>query len=433
MINYFNKKGKRGNYMNWFDSLSFKKKLQVGCYSIVALFSLAILLITFTSDFHGLFGIIILAVLIGVSYPLVNFLERALTEPINNISRIALNVAKGDFTQKVKINSDDALGELADSFNKMVDKLTEILNETTTISKHVADTSRGIYVKNQNLKEVLGQVTTSTSELATGANQISEDVGDISVAIKDIENKVTSYAKSTQEMNARSEQTIQLVEKGRKAVESQSVGMKSNVEATANVSSTISQLAKKADGITKMTRTISDIAEQTNLLSLNASIEAARAGEHGKGFAVVATEVRNLAVESTASTKEVFNLVRSIEQGIRQAIENIEANEEVVTAQTQLIEETEKVFAEIVHSIQFITDQIYAFAKESDKMLDGAQKISSTMENISSITQQSAAGTEEVSAAMNEQISSIQEMVEQSEKMSQVVTQLQRTIQVFKF
>jgi methyl-accepting chemotaxis protein len=432
MLLFYYTLDKGEKYMEWFDSLSFKKKLQAGCFSIVGLFSLVILVITFSSDFSKFLSFIILAILIGGSVPFINFLERALSEPISNMSRIALNISKGDFSQKVRINSDDALGELADSFNKMIDKLKEILNETTSISKHVADSSREIYVKNQNLKDVLGQVTTSTNELATGASQISEDVSDISISIKDIENKVTSYAHSTKDMNERSEQTIQLVEKGRKAVESQSEGMKSNVAATANVSSTISELAKQANGITKITKTISEIAEQTNLLSLNASIEAARAGEHGKGFAVVATEVRNLAVESTQSTKEVFNLVRSIENGIKQAIENIEANEEIVNAQTQLIQETETVFAEIVHSIQFITEQISAFAKESDQMLDGAKKISLTMENISAITEESAAGTQEVSASMNEQIASVQEMVEQSEKMSHAVSQLQRTIQVFK-
>ncbi len=415
--------------MSWFDKQSFKRKLQIGCYTLVAAFSIIFIIM----NSRGLIGYILLAVLIGLSYPFVNWLEKALTEPISNISRIALNISKGDFSQNVTISSNDALGELGDSFNKMITKLKEILNETTGISKHVADSSRDIFTKNQNLKDVLEQVTISANELATGAGQISEEVTQISLSIKDIETKATSYAHSTKEMNFHSEQTVQLVDKGRKAVESQGEGMKRNVQATSNVSDTIEKLAEQAKDISKITVTISEIAEQTNLLSLNASIEAARAGEHGRGFAVVAQEVRNLAVEATTSTKEVFNLVRSIEQGIKQAITNIGTNEEIVKTQVLLIQETEKVFSEIVHSVEFITNQISKFAKESDQMLDSAQKISSTMGNISAITQESAAGTEQVSASMNEQISSVQAMVEQSEKMTQMVTQLQRTIQIFKF
>lgn len=418
--------------MSWFESLSFRRKLQIGVFMIIGVFSLVIFAIAMLPKIKLFTTFVLIGILIGISIPFLKFLERALTSPIDSISRIALNISNGDFSQQVAVTSDDALGDLAKAFNRMVEKLRAILNDTTAISNQVGDTSRDMNAKNQNLKDIIEQVTTSTTELATGASQISEDVSNISIAIKDIEEMVVAYAHSTRDMNARSDQTIELIEKGRNAVERQNEGMQSNVAATAEVSQTISELAKQAAGITQITRTISDIAEQTNLLSLNASIEAARAGEHGLGFAVVATEVRNLAEESTQSTKEVFELVRTIEQGINQAIQNIEANEEVVSAQSLLIKETEAVFSEIVESIQFIADQIVNFVKESDKMLDGAKQISSTMESISAITQQSAAGTEEVSAAMNAQIGSIEEMVEQSDRMSSAVRQLQRTIEVFK-
>ncbi len=161
--------------------------------------------------------------------------------------------------------------------------------------------------------------------------------------------------------------------------------MERNIEATEHVASTIEQLARQAEGISKITRTISEIAEQTNLLSLNASIEAARAGEHGRGFAVVAQEVRNLAEEASSSTKEVFSLVKGIESGINQAITNIQTNEAVVQSQTAMIRETERIFNEIVDSIQFITEEIAAFAQESDLMLESAKTITGSIVNISAI------------------------------------------------
>ncbi len=417
--------------MKLFHSAPFQVKLRIGCYAIAALFFIACLLISLL-DTGFLPTIIILLVVMAAAYPLINFLGKALTESLDDISRVALNIAKGDFSRKVEINSKDAIGELGESFNKMMDKLRDILGETSTISRQVSETGQAMFYSNQNLRDVLKQVTLSSGELATGASQISEDVGDISSSIHDIEQMVTGYAESTREMNNRSEQTVVLVDNGRHAVDRQSEGMQRNIEATKAVARTIEALNLQAQDISKITRSISEIAEQTNLLSLNASIEAARAGEHGKGFAVVAQEVRKLAEESSASTKEVFNLVRSIEKGIKEAIENMEANKEIVSAQHDLIRETESVFNEIVGSVTFITERIAAFASESDVMLQGAQKISSAMESISSVTQQSAAGTEQVSASMTEQIGVVDAMVTQSEQLQTTVNRLQRTISVFK-
>ncbi|MEK8129616.1 methyl-accepting chemotaxis protein [Paenibacillus filicis] len=418
--------------MNWFSGLSFKTKLQIGCYAIVLLYSLAMLIFILRADSGMLLGIGFLVAMIGLSFPFVNFLERALTQPISDVSRAALSISKGDFTAQISVRSDDALGELAHSFNRMTEKLREILTDTGKASRQVSDSSRDIYYKNESMKAVLEDAATAANELAAGAHQISEEISSVSAATKDIEFKVSTYADSTREMSSRSDHMLALVNKGLQSVETQSDGVRKNVVATANVSQTIHSLAELAGGISTMTRSISEIAEQTNLLSLNASIEAARAGEHGKGFAVVAQEVRKLAEESTTSTKEVFGLVRDIEQGIKEALASMAENEKVVHEQTRLITETETVFAEIVSSVSFISEQISTFVKESEHMLTSAQQIAATMENISAITEESAAGTQEVSASMGEQIAAVQAIVSQSETMTRLVTQLQQTMNIFK-
>ncbi len=418
--------------MEWFRSQSFRAKLQLGYYAIVVFYTLIILILMLSANVSVLFGLVSSLVLMLISFPYLGWLEKMLTEPIEDVSRIAMNIAKGDFTQTVDARSKDALGEMGRSFNGMIVKLRELLNETTAISKHVADSSRDIYFKNEGINMMLIEATSSVTNLASGANEISDGVFRSFSVVKDIETKVADYVESTQEMNNRCGQTLELVKKGLKAVESQAESVKHNVIATSNVAGTIDELVKEAAGISKITRTISEIAEQTNLLSLNASIEAARAGDHGKGFSIVAQEVRKLAEESQRSAKEVFHMVRNIEHSIRQALQNIQINEDIARRQSQSIEETEKVFGEMVSSIQFITNRMNEFTGESVKMMESAQVITGTMENISAITQQSAAGTEQVSASMVEQTNSVKAVVSQSEQMLRMVTQLQRTIQIFK-
>jgi methyl-accepting chemotaxis protein len=416
--------------MQWFSALSTKRKLFLGFYSIVLLFSIASILVTALSGGSAIAAIIVAILLAFGILPIVNFVEKALTEAFYELRSTASSLAKGDFSQRVEVSA--SLGELGHSFNSMIDKLRDIITETSKISRHVSEASRSIFDKNQAIKIAMEQVAASSNELAIGANEISSEVSSMTDSIKDIEDKVGSYARSVKGMNERSELTLQLVQQGVHAVSNQKTSMRSNADATAKVSETVRELARDAAGITKITKTISEIAEQTNLLSLNASIEAARAGEHGKGFAVVAQEVRKLAEESSTSTKEVFTLVRGIERGIKQAIENIVINEEAVQVQAETIKAAERIFGEMMSSIEFIAEQIARFSEESDIMLESAQRISSAIQNISAITQQSAAGTEQMSASMNEQIGSVQDVVDAADQMLLSVNQLQRTIHVFK-
>jgi methyl-accepting chemotaxis protein len=418
--------------MSWLIKQSVRMKCLIALYAVAAIFSLAMLIAALVGGQNILLPLVLIIVLCGAVYPLATLFERTLSNSMDEMRNAAYQIAKGDFTVKLEGDGESEVAGIAQAFNSMVERLRDILRETSQITRLVSDASRNIYERNQQLKTVMEQVTISAGELATGANQISEDVSQMSESISEIENKVANYADSTKQMNERSAHTLELVRQGRQAVENQTEGMRRNVEATEAVSRTIEELAKHAEGISKITRSISEIADQTNLLSLNASIEAARAGEHGRGFAVVAQEVRKLAEEAGASTKEVFSLVRGIEQGIKNAIANMEVNESIVRDQNELIRQTNEIFNEIVKSVEFISEQMEAFSRESDAMLESARKIASSIQNISAITQQSAAGTEQVSASMNEQMAAVQSVVEEAEQMQQTVLKLQRTIQIFK-
>ena len=101
----------------------------------------------------------------------------------------------------------------------------------------------------------------------------------------------------------------------------------------------IEALGRRIQEIGNILNVIDDVAEQTNLLALNAAIIAAQAGEHGKGFAVVADEIKDLAERTGASTKEIAELIRSVqdesanavtamEQGVRNVEEGVELGRE---------------------------------------------------------------------------------------------------------
>lgn len=416
--------------MTWFHKLAFSKKISTACFFVAGLFALPTL-VTFIMIGKTFTGIILTFILLALTYPVVAYFRNALTDFFTTLSHATSRVAKGDFTGS--ISSINGMGDLSVSFNSMVDKLRSILQETSQITRKVTLSSSSIAEKNNKLINIMTQVGQSSNELAIGAEEISQDINSMTTSIGEIESKINQYTLTTQAMNNRSMDTLQLVETGRSAISRQVTGMRKNVDATSKVASTIQALAENARNITLITTTISEIAEQTNLLSLNASIEAARAGEQGAGFAVVAQEVRKLADESTNSTKEVFKLVRIIDRDIKEANESIVMNEKIVKEQGELMTEAEDIFNQIIDSVQYIGKQVEAFAQESLAMLESAKTISSSIQNISAITEQFAAGTGEVSTSMKSQISSIQAMATESESMKNAVHQLQKTINIFKF
>jgi methyl-accepting chemotaxis protein len=418
--------------MDSFQSLSFRSKLRLGFYTMAIIYSVIIFILILTAGAAVWVGLICMLVLAVISIPFVNGMEKALTEPIRELSRIALLIAKGDFTQRLDISSNDALGELAHSFNSMIGRLKELLQETMVMSAHVSESGRDIFSRNEEINRLLGDVSAAMADLAAGASEISGGISSSFSTLKDIENKASGYTSSAKRINKASQETLRLVKKGNEAMETQTQGIRHNVIATDNVSSTISELVKEALGITKIAGTISDIANQTNLLSLNASIEAARAGEHGLGFSVVAQEVRTLAEQSAKSAREVFVLVRNIEQGVHEALQNMKVNENIVKHQVSVIEETKKVFGDMVEGIMFVSEQMNHFEEESERMLESARQISVVMENIASITQESAAATEQVSASMAVNTGSVTEVVSLTEQMIHSVIQHQRNIQIFR-
>ena len=85
----------------------------------------------------------------------------------------------------------------------------------------------------------------------------------------------------------------------------------------------INQLEKLSTQIEQFASVIDSIANRTNILSLNASIEAARAGEQGRGFAVVATEVRNLASQSSKSSKEITNTIGQVQDAVKDTVNSM--------------------------------------------------------------------------------------------------------------
>jgi len=166
-------------------------------------------------------------------------------------------------------------------------------------------------------------------------------------------------------------------------------------------SEVIHTLGEQSTRISSIVNVIKEIADQTNLLALNAAIEAARAGEQGRGFAVVADEVRKLAERTSLSTKEIATMIDAVQHGMQSAVVRMAEGREQVGAGVQMAAKT----GESMSRVQVATHQVINVVEDISTALreqsSASSQIAQNVEKIAQMTEENSAAISEVSRSAN--------------------------------
>ncbi len=395
---------------------------------------------------------------------------KGITQPLSNLMNVARAIGNtGDLEHNIDLNRDDEIGELARTFHKMVTYLKEMAG----VSEAIAGGDLTLEVKPRSSHDTLGNafakmveglaglvrsVRDASSQVASASNQVagaSDDSAKIGLQASSAIDEVTStmhemsvnvqnMVKSTQvqassvsETSASIDQMVASIQRvadtakvlldisnrSREEVHSGIGTMEKATDGLNRINTTINSsgeiigaLGQRADDIGKIIEVIDDLAEQTNLLALNAAIEAARAGEHGLGFAVVADEVRKLAEKSAQSTKEISELIQSIQKEARKAVENMDRSTSIVNEGLELGGELNAALRKISN----VVTEVYKFAQEigaaTNEQSHGSSQIARATTRLNEITH-------EINSAVEEQASGAQAVVKAMERMRELVQQ----------
>jgi methyl-accepting chemotaxis protein len=164
-------------------------------------------------------------------------------------------------------------------------------------------------------------------------------------------------------------------------------------ESSQEAVSVISSLGSRIEAIGQIVNVIDDVAEQTNLLALNAAIIAAQAGEQGKGFAVVADEIKDLAERAGASTREITDLIKTVQSESKNAIHAVERGAENVDRGVEVSNEAERALKKILESSQKSTNMVRAIARATVEQAKGSKQVTDAIGRIAETVQQIAAAT----------------------------------------
>ena len=269
------------------------------------------------------------------------------------------------------------------------DEMAENIQE---LASAIEETAASIEQMIYSIKEVAKNI----EDLALAAEQTSTSMNEMEASINHVEENATATARL-------SEDVIRDAERGADAVKRTLFGIDEIRQSSRTAGEVIRQLGERIAAIGNILNVIDDVAEQTNLLALNAAIIAAQAGEHGRGFAVVADEIKDLAERTGASTKEIAELIRAVQEESRNAIGAISRGERSVEAGVQLSQAAEGALTEIVGSAGKATEMVKAIAmatveqsKGSKVVADAVDRIARTVQQVAAATAEQARGSEQI-------------------------------------
>ena len=280
--------------------------------------------------------------------------------------------------------------------------------DAETASAAAAVKAANLLESANRLQDVISVLSSASEELAAqieqaghGASRQADRVGETATAMEEMNATVIEVARSAASASGASARTREKADSGAKIVLEAVDSIKSVRESALALRADMVILDEHARAISRIMSVISDIADQTNLLALNAAIEAARAGEAGRGFAVVADEVRKLAEKTMASTTDVGNAIRAIQDSAAKSVAQVDKAVLRVEEATRLSAQSGNALHEIVELAENTADQVRAIATASEEQSATSEEINRAIGLVNSIATETACSMRESARAVD--------------------------------
>jgi PAS domain S-box-containing protein len=418
----------------------------------------------------------------------INVTLDTVVSPINEVNRVTELIAGGDLTSGVTGSYKGIFGSLKDSVNTMLTNLIMLVKQLKEQADKLSSASEQLSRTSEQAGQATQQIASTSQQVAKGAAEQSTSLHQTTQGIEQLSRAIQQISAGAQEQAKGVERNVEIVNQVSSAVSGVSVnareasegarkageaaqqgadmtrrtveGMGKIKQAMDSVSNKITDLGERSNEIGKIVATIDDIAAQTNLLALNAAIEAARAGDQGRGFAVVADEVRKLAERSSNATKEIAELITSIQNGVDQAIKAMSGgNKEVedgyklaseagesltgilktvkeVNAQVEKISGAANALSTLSSDMVKVTDSVSSVVQENtaatEEMSASSSEVSRSIETVLGVSEGNNTATQEVSAAAEEMTAQVEEVVASAQTLAQMARGLQENVAAFR-
>lgn len=349
---------------------------------------------------------ITLALFIVAILLIMALMRKIVINPLQEIrSTLNLISKNADLRQRLKVQTNDEIGQLSESFNSMLHSFSSSLDQ-------VSQTSQQLIQATAKISNVAQQTTEAAKQQRHETESVLDAIGQLEASVHDVRTGASQASAASIEADRQATT-------GATTTKNAIDGIYELVSEIERASEVIKRLDDKSKGVGSVLDVIKGLAEQTNLLALNAAIEAARAGEQGRGFAVVADEVRTLATRSHQATEEIENIIAQLQKEAKDAVTVMEAAKHSAEQRRSQVQSADQDLSRIAERVTDIRQLNSQMAKVADNQNQVAQRVSQSIANISKLTDRTALDAEQTNAASHE-------LVQLANRLNQLVEQFKR-------
>lgn len=393
------------------------------------------------------------------------FVFRALGRSIASLRQGVGRIGGGDLAYRVAVRTNDEVGDLAREFNRMAERLTELVGdmegrlaaEQAAVAQYVGHmdmVARGILsarlslqyewgeddpllVLGKSLNEMTAglqrtvsqtrdaagglsaaaaQILAATTQQAAGASEQSAAITQATTTIEQVRAIAEQTADSARGVAELAQHTAAVSRTGERAVGDTINGMAEIRQQVESIAQNVVALSGQTHAVAEIIAATHEIATQSKMLALNAAVEAARAGEAGRGFAVVAGEVRTLAERSRAATARVQEILAEIQRGVAAAVQATEEGVRGTQVGVKLAGEAGLAIQHLADSVANSAAAAAQIAAAAGQQMTGVEQIGLAMQNINQVTVQTVASahqTERIAGDLNALAGQLRQLVEQ--------------------
>lgn len=358
-------------------------------------------------------NIALYAILVAVNVGLSIILALTVVKPVQHINKHLGLMRSGRISElkHLPVTTSDEIGRMTNNFNGLMNSISSLISLMMNMS--------------EELSSLTGQLASTGEEITASSEEVSATIQNISIDMNAQNEMVKGAQSDITKIKSLSESVTSKVNMSqtasKKANNASSQGLNKVFETIKNydlivnnVDSTLQKiqlLQTRSEQINEILDIITKISEQTDLLALNAAIEAARVGEYGKGFTVVAEEIRELAEQSSQSTKRIASLIKEIRDDIETTVDMITSQHKNVNDGKLLMNETKDEFEQISKAITLVVNMIKEISNASEEQMGSIESYVNKVAEISDLSTRTSTNTEEIAASIEQQSASMEEIL----------------------